>query len=379
LELGGIGPVPFAGMMLADMGADVVRVHRTDAVEHGTDPHGSPVLDRGRRSVGVDLKHPDGVECVLRLAERSDVVLEGFRPGAVERLGVGPDPCLARNPALVYGRMTGWGQDGPLANEPGHDIDFLAVAGVLAHIGRRDAPPTPPLNLVADFGGGGMLLAFGVVCALFEAQRSGRGQVVDAAMVDGAALLMAMIWGHKALGRWVPERGANIYDSGSPDYDVYETSDGEFVAIGAREPKFFAALLERLGLAGEDLPAQSDRAGWPLLRERIASVIRTRSRDEWRDALEDASVCVTPVLTMDEAVDHPHLRARGTFLEQDGVVQPAPAPRFSRTPGAPGGPMPRPGADTDAVLADWGFSAAEIAELRDAGSIRQATPPRSRP
>ena len=275
LELGGIGPVPFAGMMLADMGAEVVRVHRIDAVERGVDPFASPVMDRARRSIGLDLKAAAGVECALRLAAAADVVLEGFRPGVVERMGLGPDECLGRNPKLVFGRMTGWGQDGPLAQAAGHDIDYIAVAGVLAHIGRRDAPPTPPLNLIGDFGGGGMLLAFGVMCALFEAQRSGRGQVVDAAMVDGAALLMAMIWGHKALGRWTDERGANIYDSGAPDYDVYETADGEYVAFGAREPKFFAELLARLGLDAEALPKQSDRDGWPVLHDAIAAVIAT--------------------------------------------------------------------------------------------------------
>jgi alpha-methylacyl-CoA racemase len=267
--------------------------------------------------------------------------------------------------------MTGWGQDGPLANEPGHDIDFLAVAGVLAHIGRRGAPPTPPLNLVADFGGGGMLLAFGVVCALHDVARSGRGQVIDAAMVDGAALLMAMMWGHKALGRWHDERGTNIYDSGAPDYDVYETSDGEYVAVGAREPKFFRALLEQLGLAGEELPAQSDPCGWDVLRRRIAEVIAGRTREEWTDALEGAGVCVAPVLRMDEAVQHPQIVARGTLVEHAGIVQPAPAPRYSRTPPRLGSPMPVPGADTDAVLAEWGLSAQEIAALHESGAVRQ--------
>ena len=287
VELGGIGPVPFAGMMLSDMGADVVRVHRTEMVIGGRDPAASPVLDRGRRSLGLDLKHPEGVACALGLAERADVVLEGFRPGVVERLGVGPVPCLERNPRLVYGRMTGWGQDGPLARVPGHDINYIALAGVLAHIGRRDAPPTPPLNLVADFGGGGMLLAFGVACALFETARSGHGQVIDAAMIDGAALLMAMMWGYKALDRWRDERGTNIYDSGAPDYDVYETKDGQYVSIGAREPKFFAELLDRLGLDAATLPVQADREGWDDLRRAIAGAISTRSRDEWEKELEE--------------------------------------------------------------------------------------------
>jgi alpha-methylacyl-CoA racemase len=371
LELGGIGPVPFAGMVLADMGAEVVRVHRPEVVDEGLDPSRSPVLDRGRRSLGLDLKHPDGVACALRLIARADVVLEGFRPGVTERLGLGPEPCLDRNPRLVYGRMTGWGQDGPLAGAPGHDINFISVAGVLGHIGRRDQAPTPPLNLVADFGGGGMLLALGVVSALFEAQRSGSGQVVDAAMVDGAALLMAMIWGHRALGRWVPERGANIYDSGAPDYEVYATSDGGYVAVGAREPKFFEALLDELGLAGDDLPRQDDRAGWPVVRDRIASVIRTRTRDEWAADLEGAGVCVSPVLSMDEVRSHPHNRARGTFVDHGGLVQPAPAPRFSRTPSQIGEPMREPGRDTEAVLTDWGFEDHEIAALSSRGAVRQ--------
>jgi alpha-methylacyl-CoA racemase len=371
LELGGIGPVPFAGMMLADMGAEVVRIHRLDAVERGIDPTASPVLDRGRRSVGLDLKHPDGVACALRLAAQAQVVLEGFRPGVVERLGIGPDVCRAGNARLVYGRMTGWGQDGPLAPAPGHDINYLGVAGVLAHIGRRDAPPTPPLNLVADFGGGGMLLAFGVMCALFEAERSGHGQVIDAAMVDGAALLMAMIWGHRALGRWRDERGTNIYDSGAPDYDVYETSDGGYVAIGAREPKFFAYLLEQLGLADQGLPDQADRDGWDVVHDAIADVIRQRTRDEWCAELEGTDACFAPVLRMDEAARHPHIVARDTIVERNGLLQPAPAPRLSRTPAALGGAMPSPGADTDDVLLAWGLSPAELTALHDADVIRQ--------
>jgi alpha-methylacyl-CoA racemase len=372
LELGGIGPVPFAGMMLGDLGADVVRVHRLDDVERGSASGASPVLDRGRRSIGLDLKHEAGAECARRLASTADVVLEGFRPGVVERLGIGPEPCLERNPRLVYGRMTGWGQDGPLASAPGHDINYLGVAGVLAHIGRRDAPPTPPLNLVADFGGGGMLLAFGVVCALRDAERSGQGQVVDAAMVDGAALLMAMMWGHRALGRWNDERGTNIYDSGAPDYDVYETSDGEYLAVGARESKFFTELRARLGLDPDTLPDQSDRAGWPVLREAIAGAIRTRTRDEWCTELEGTDTCVAPVLRMAEAAEHPHIVARGTIVEHDGVLQPAPAPRFSRTPAELGGPMPRPGADTDDVLHDWGCSPAEIDALHSSGAVRSS-------
>jgi alpha-methylacyl-CoA racemase len=371
IELGGIGPAPFAGMMLADMGADVVRLHRTDVVERGVDPSGVPVLDRGRRSIGVDLKRADAVECVLRLAERADVVLEGFRPGVVERLGVGPEPCLQRNRQLVYGRMTGWGQDGPLADAAGHDINYIALAGVLAHIGRRNAPPTPPLNLVADFGGGGMLLAFGITCALFEAERFGEGQVVDAAMVDGAAVLMAMMWGLRTIGRFGGERGSNINDSGAPYYDAYETSDGEYVAIGAMEPKFYAELLERLGLAAEQLPHQGDREGWNLIRERLARVFAQHTRDEWCNKLEGTDVCFAPVLRMDEAATHPHIRERGTIVERDGLLQPAPAPRFSRTQPVLGRSMPVPGGDTDEVLTEWGFSSTEIAALHQSGAIRQ--------
>jgi alpha-methylacyl-CoA racemase len=371
LELGGIGPVPFAGMVLGDMGAEVVRVHRTDVVDQGVDPARSPVLDRGRRSIGLDLKHPDGASCARRLAGAADVLLEGFRPGVAERLGIGPDVCLAENPRLVYGRMTGWGQDGPLADAPGHDINFISVAGVLAHIGRHEQPPTPPLNLVADFGGGGMLLALGVVAALFEAQRSGTGQVVDAAMVDGAAQLMAMVWGHHALGRWRPERGTNIYDSGAPDYEVYETSDGGHLAVGAREPKFFAALLDHLAIDRSAVPAQEDRTRWPELRDRIAEVIRTRTRDEWTAELEGAGVCVSPVLAMDEVLTHPHIRARQTVVERDGVLQPAPAPRFSRTPSEMGGAMPAPGTDTESVLTGWGLARREIDALTACGAVRQ--------
>jgi alpha-methylacyl-CoA racemase len=371
VELGGIGPAPFAGMMLTDMGADVVRLHRAELVERGVDPSGVPVLDRGRRSIGIDLKHPDAANCVLRLTDRADAVLEGFRPGVVERLGIGPDACMARNPRLVYGRMTGWGQDGPLAPAAGHDINYIALAGVLAHIGRHGAAPTPPLNLVADFGGGGMLLAFGVMCALFESQRSGHGQVVDAAMVDGAAILMAMMWGMQVSGRFSDERGTNINDSGAPFYDTYATSDGEFVAIGAMEPKFYAELLHRLGLGDADLPDQHDRAGWPEVRERLASVFSQRTRDEWCAELEGSDVCFAPVLRMRETATHPHLEARRTIVERDGLLQPAPAPRFSRTSAELGRPMPAPGADTDAALGDWGFPAEDIAALHRSGVIRQ--------
>jgi alpha-methylacyl-CoA racemase len=315
------------------------------------------------------LKRPDGVEAVRRLAGRADGLIEGFRPGVMERLGLGPEPCLAANPRLVYGRVTGWGQDGPLAGAAGHDINYIALAGALGAIGRAGEKPVPPLNLVGDFGGGGMLLAFGMVCALLETSRSGKGQVVDAAMIDGAALLMMMIVGLRAGELWSDRRGENVLDGGAPWYDAYETADGGYVTIGAIEGRFYAQLLDRLGLAGEALPAQHDRAGWPLLRERFAAVLRTRTRDEWCSRLEGSDVCFAPVLTIGEAPRHPHHRARGAFVEIDGIVQPAPAPRFSRTaPDVPAG-APAPGADTDAVLRDWGFADAEIARLRENGAI----------
>jgi alpha-methylacyl-CoA racemase len=326
-------------------------------------------MDRGRRSVGVDLKHPDGVETVLRLVEVADALIEPFRPGVVERLGLGPDVCLARNPRLVVGRMTGWGQDGPLAHAAGHDINYISLAGALAHFGRAGDKPTPPINLIGDFGGGGMLLAFGVACALFEAQRSGHGQVVDAAMVDGAAILMSMMWGMRQLGAFNEERGTNLLDTGAAHYDTYETSDGKFVSLGALEPQFFAEFMQRTGLAAEDLPGKDDKDGWPVLRERFTALFKTKTRDEWCELLKGTDVCFAPVLPMSEAVDHPHIRARGTIVEANGIVQPAPAPRFSRTPGAIQRPGPKAGQHTDEALADWGFSTDDIAKLRDAKAI----------
>jgi alpha-methylacyl-CoA racemase len=370
VELVGIGPGPFGAMLLADMGAEVVRVHRTESVERGFDPGGLPVLDRNRRSVGVDLKHADGVETVLRLVEGADALLEGFRPGVTERLGVGPDDCLARNPRLVYGRMTGWGQEGPMADAAGHDINYIALAGALAHFGREGQKPTPPINLVGDFGGGGMFLAFGIVCGILEARTSGKGQVVDAAMVDGSAVLMSMIWGFRVLGAIDEEhRGTNVLDTGAPFYDTYECADGKLIALGSLEPQFYAELRRQTGLDGEDLPAQMDRAGWPVLRERLTEVFKTKTRDEWCEIMEGGDACFAPVLTMTEAAQHPHIRARETVVEYDGVLQPAPAPRFSRTKPVIERPPAKPGENTDEVLADWGFSPDEIAKLRDAGAI----------
>jgi alpha-methylacyl-CoA racemase len=369
LELAGIGPAPFACMMLSDLGADVLRVDRLGGRRQ---IEGLPanVLDRGRRSVAVDLKNPEGPGAVLRLVEAADALVEGFRPGVAERLGIGPDAALRRNPRLVYGRMTGWGQDGPYAAMAGHDINYIALAGALAHIGRAGQPPVPPLNLVGDFGGGGMLLAFGVVCALLEASRSGQGQVVDAAMVDGSAILMSMMHGLSAMGLWSEERGANLLDGGAHFYDVYETADGGYVSIGSIEPQFYAELLRLTGLEAEsDLPAQMDRSQWPAMKERLAAVFRTRTRDQWCELMEGTDVCFAPVLTMREAARHPHNQARNTFVEVEGVTQPAPAPRFSRTPGGIAGPPAVPGAHTDEALTDWGLSDDEIAKLRSLGAL----------
>jgi alpha-methylacyl-CoA racemase len=363
VELAGIGPGPFAGMMLADMGAEVVRVDRVRAAELGVSGLGE-VLDRGRRSIRVDVKHPEGLDVVLRLVERSDVLLEGYRPGVTERMGLGPDVCLARNPRLVYGRMTGWGQDGPYARAAGHDLNYIALAGVLDHVGRAGGPPTPPLNLVGDFGGGGMLLAFGVVAALVERSTSGKGQVIDAAMVDGAALLMAFFRG----GELGP-RGTNILDSGAPFYDVYECADGRYVSIGSIEPPFYGELRKRLALDDPIWERQLDPDAWPAQKAALAEVIKGKTRDEWCALLEGSDVCFAPVLSMDEAPAHPHLAERGTFATCGGVVQPTPAPRFSRTPGALPGPPVEAGADTRSVLADLGFGEAEIDALHDTGAV----------
>ena len=372
IELAGLGAAPFGAMILADMGAEVVRVDRLDGgpVAVPTVPP-FELLNRGRRSIAIDLKHPDGVATVLALVARADALVEGFRPGVAERLGVGPEPCRQRNPRLVYGRMTGWGQDGPKAQLPGHDINYLAQSGTLSAIGRRGEAPVVPLNLVADFGGGGLLLAFGVVCALLEAQRSGEGQVIDAAMVDGAALLSTMIHGFRAAGWWRDERGTNLLDSGAWFYEVYETLDGGYLAVGPLEPRFCAELVRLAGLedAGE-VPQQVDQSAWPSTKDRLAAVFRTRTRDDWCALLESTDACVTPVLGLGEAPAHPHNAARGTFTEDFGVVQPAPAPRFSRTPGAIGGPPRHPGQDTDEVLRDWGFDPSEIDHLRAGGAIR---------
>jgi alpha-methylacyl-CoA racemase len=369
IELGGIGPGPFCGMVLSDMGAEVVRVDRAASVGQrtGTDS----VTGRGRRALAVDLKNPSGVECVLRMTGQADALIEPFRPGVMERLGLGPDACLARNPRLVYGRMTGWGQDGPLALVAGHDINYISLAGALAHFAREGGQPMPPLNLIGDYGGGGMLLAFGIVCGILEARTSGRGQVVDAAMVDGAALLMAAIWGFRNSGLWREEPGVNLLDTGAAFYDTYETADGKYISLGAIEAQFFAEFLERVGLDPAEFANQNDRAEWPAMRERFAKLFLSKTRDEWCDVLEGTDACFAPVLRMSEAQEHAHIKARHTIVEANGSPQPAPAPRFSRTPAEIQGPARLGGEDTDATLADWGFSATDIAALHDSRAIAQ--------
>ncbi len=319
--------------------------------------------------MAVDLKYPEGIETVLDLVASADALIEGFRPGVMERLGLGPDVCLARNPRLVYGRMTGWGQDGPYASMAGHDINYIALSGVLAHLGRAGERPTPPINLVGDFGGGGMLLALGICAALVEAGRSGEGQVVDAAMIDGSALLMTMMHSFQAMGIWNDERGTNMLDTGAHFYDTYECADGRYVSIGSIEPQFYAELLRLTGLEGEDLPWQQDRTHWPELKARLEEVFRGKTRDEWCELMEGTDVCFAPVLTMAEAAQHPHNVARGTFTEVAGITQPAPAPRFSRTPGEIRRPPPHAGQHSDEVLAELGYDADRIAALREAGTI----------
>jgi alpha-methylacyl-CoA racemase len=367
VELAGIGPAPMCAMLLADLGAEVLRVERMQASGLGIEqPARFELLHRSRRAVAIDLKKPQGVETVLRLAAGADAFIEGFRPGVTERLGIGPEACLARNRRLVYGRMTGWGQTGPLAQAAGHDLDYIALTGVLHAIGRAGEKPTPPLNLVGDFGGGALYLALGIACGLLEAQRSGKGQVVDAAMTDGAASLMTMFFGMRAAGQFSTERGTNILDSGAFFYEVYECADGNHVAVAPIEDKFLAELLRLLALDPADFPAKLDAEGWPAAKEKLAAIFKTKTREEWCRLLEGSDACFAPVLSLDEAPDHPHNRARATFVTVDGIVQPAPAPRFSRTPAA----MPTPPqAPASAALRDWGFEETEIAALREAAAI----------
>ena len=366
LEFEAIGPGPFAGMLLADMGADVLLVDRPGATDLGLKrERWMDVMLRGRRSVTLDLKAKGAAGAALELVARADALIEGFRPGVMERLGLGPEPCLKRNPRLVYGRMTGWGQDGPLAARAGHDINYIALAGVLHAIGRKGDAPVPPLNLVGDFGGGGMLLGFGIACGLLSAQKTGQGQVVDAAMVEGASLLAAMFSGFLAAGQWREERGVNTLDTGAPWYGTYATRDGKHVAIGAIEAKFYEELVARLGL--RDLPPQNERARWPEMRAAFEQTFRTKTRDEWCAVFEGSDACFAPVLSFSEARRHPHNVARHGYVTRAKVEQPAPAPRFSATPAAVRRDPPERGAGGREALGDWGFDAAGIARLRAAG------------
>jgi alpha-methylacyl-CoA racemase len=370
LEFEAIGPGPFGTMLLADMGADVLRVHRpVEPDDLGPKREGKrvDVVGRGRRSVTLDLKDPAAAEVALGLMARADVVIEGFRPGTMERLGLGPQAALARNPRLVFGRMTGWGQTGPFSQRAGHDLNYIALSGVLSGIGRAGEAPVPPLNLVGDYGGGGMLLALGVVAALCHVQRGGEGQVVDAAMIEGAAQLGSAIWGLTASGHWLESRESNLLDGGTPWYDSYRTRDGGYMTVAAVESRFYAQLIEKLGLAGMGLPKQHDRSGWPILREHFAAAFLTRTRDEWCAVFEGSDACVAPVLDFSEAPSHPQHVARGSFTEQHGVVQPAPAPRFSATPSAPGRRAPARGEDGLAALRDWGFDESSVTRMREQG------------
>jgi alpha-methylacyl-CoA racemase len=371
IEMAGIGPAPFAAMLFADMGAEVIRIDRKrkpgDTTFDTLTSYG--FLNRGRRSLALDLKKPEAVATLLRLAESADALIEGFRPGVMERLGLGPDACQARNPKLVYGRITGWGQSGPLAQTAGHDINYIALTGALHATGKREQP-MPPLNVVGDFGGGAMFLTCGVLAALLEAQRSGKGQIVDAAMTDGAALLMAMQYSFKAAGHWRNERESNLVDGGAPFYGTYRCADGKWLAIGPIEPQFHELLLAMLGLPPEEFAERWNPECWPRLRTRLEQVFATKTRDDWCALLEQTDACVAPVLDLDEAPRHPHNVARQTFVEHAGITQPAPAPRFSRTASAIRRPAPTvAGEHSDAVLQDWGFAAADIAALRAAGAI----------
>jgi alpha-methylacyl-CoA racemase len=375
IEIAGIGPGPFAAMLLSDLGAEVIRVERAGAVRGPTpDKPAGDVSLRGRRNVAIDLKHPDGVATLLDLIESADGLIEGFRPGVMERLGVGPDVCLERNPKLVFGRMTGWGQDGPYAQAAGHDINYISLAGALAHFGRAGQAPVPPLNMVGDFGGGGMFLALGVVAALLEAQTSGQGQVVDTAMVDGTAVLMTMFWSMKAAGIFDEQNpGTNLLDTGAHFYDVYECSDGRYISIGSIEPQFYAELMRLTGLEGDDQFArQMDATQWPELKVRIAELFKTKTCDEWCELMEMTDVCFAPVLTMSEAAQHPHNVERQTFIELGGTVQPAPAPRFSRTAAEVTQLPAHAGEHTREVLADWGVNAERIGQLLESGAVRHA-------
>ena len=370
VEIAGIGPGPFCAMLLADLGAEVVRVDRASAVpDIMPDSPSLDLLNRGRRSVGVNLKTPEGIETVLKLVQESDALIEGFRPGVAERLGIGPEECLARNPKLIYGRMTGWGQEGTYSSMAGHDINYIALSGVLGMIGREGGKPIPPVNLVGDFGGGGMLLALGICAALVETAKSEKGQIIDAAMTDGSALLSTMMHSFKAMGMW-GDRGTNLLDTGAPFYDVFECADGEFISLGSIEPQFYSELLRITEIDQSENPKQMDRAGWAEMKSKIGDAIKGKTRSEWEELMEGTDVCFAPVLSMDEAYEHPHNKQRNTFIEIAGVMQPAPAPRFSRTPAAVSSPPPHAGQHTEEVLAGLGLTKDEILMLREQNIIK---------
>ena len=366
IEFAGLGPAPFCAMLLADYGAQVLRIERP-AQEGAVALGGTPAdpMQRGRKCVAVNLKHPEGLALVLKLLDQADALVEGFRPGVMERLGLGPEHCLARTPRLVYGRVTGWGQAGPLADAAGHDANYIALAGVLAHIGNAGGAPVLPLNLIGDFGGGGMLVAVGILTALLERHSSGEGQIVDAAMIDGAALLMSMLWGWKSSGLWGNQRGLNLLDGGAPFYAVYETRDGAYISIAALEPKFYNELLGLLGLDSEALPPQMDQAHWPALRRRFEEIFRKKSRDQWCELLEGTDACFAPVLSMEEAVKHRHHQSRQGLISIGGITQPAPAPRFSRSKPS----LPEPGSRDPGILAEWGLDAEDLTTLIKAGVV----------
>ncbi len=370
VEIAGIGPGPFCAMLLADLGAEVVRVDRASAVpDIMPDSPNLDLLNRGRRSVGVNLKTPEGIETVLKLVHESDALIEGFRPGVAERLGIGPEECLARNPKLIYGRMTGWGQEGTYSSMAGHDINYIALSGVLGMIGREGEKPIPPVNLVGDFGGGGMLLALGICAALVETAESGKGQIIDAAMTDGSALLSTMMHSFKAMGMW-GDRGTNLLDTGAPFYDVFECADGEFISLGSIEPQFYSELLRITEIEPSENPKQMDRTKWAEMKSKIGDAIKGKTRAEWEELMEGTDVCFAPVLSMDEAYEHPHNKQRNTFIEIAGVMQPAPAPRFSRTPASVSSPPPHAGQHTEEVLAGLGLTKDEILMLREQNIIK---------
>ena len=370
VEIAGIGPGPFCAMLLADLGAEVVRVDRASAVpDIMPDSPNLDLLNRGRRSVGVNLKTPEGIETVLKLVQESDALIEGFRPGVAERLGIGPEECLARNPKLIYGRMTGWGQEGTYSSMAGHDINYIALSGVLGMIGREGGKPIPPVNLVGDFGGGGMLLALGICAALVETAKSEKGQIIDAAMTDGSALLSTMMHSFKAMGMW-GDRGTNLLDTGAPFYDVFECADGEFISLGSIEPQFYSELLRITEIDQSENPKQMDRAKWAEMKSKIGDAIKGKTRSEWEELMEGTDVCFAPVLSMDEAYEHPHNKQRNTFIEIAGVMQPAPAPRFSRTPASVSSPPPHAGQHTEEVLAGLGLTKDEILMLREQNIVK---------